>query len=222
MLFRSALPSGVAANTVYEGYSPAGSVTLAPAVTGGSPAYSYNWSNGTTGASATVSPSVNSTYTLIVTDANGCADTAIKAIAVVDVRAGKKLDKVAVCHKGGTNEISSGTVADHLAHGDMLGSCNTPNYASSARSMEKDAIAELTVAASPNPTTDYFILSIKGNGSNKKIKLRVIDLLGRSVERMDNVSANQSIRIGSNYLSGTYFAEVIQGDKKVVIQLSKQ
>ena len=41
-----ALPSGVLANTVYIGYAPASSITLTASAIGGTPAYSYNWSNG--------------------------------------------------------------------------------------------------------------------------------------------------------------------------------
>jgi hypothetical protein len=53
-----ALPSGTLANTVYIGYSPASSVTLAASASGGAPGYTYSWSNGSTLSATTVSPTV--------------------------------------------------------------------------------------------------------------------------------------------------------------------
>jgi len=47
--------------------------TIISAVTGGTPLYIYNWSNGATTANLTSVPA--GSYTLIVTDANGCVDT---------------------------------------------------------------------------------------------------------------------------------------------------
>ena len=67
-----ALPSGTLANTVYIGYSPASSIKLVSNVTGGSTPYQYLWSNGSTNGFVNVSPTVNTNYSLTVTDANGC------------------------------------------------------------------------------------------------------------------------------------------------------
>ena len=53
-----------------------GSATVS--VSGGTASYSYNWSNGNTGA--TISTNVSGTYTVTVTDANGCTDDATVTI----------------------------------------------------------------------------------------------------------------------------------------------
>src|SRR6185503_9889971 len=57
-----ALSSGVLANTVYIGYSPASSIPMTASASGGTPGYSYSWSSGSTASTATVSPTVNTTY----------------------------------------------------------------------------------------------------------------------------------------------------------------
>jgi hypothetical protein len=207
-----ALPSGVLANTAYVGYSPAGSVTLNSTVTGGASAYSYNWSNGATDASATMTPDVNTTYTLMVTDANGCSATASKAIAVLDVRTSKKAHKVAICHKGKTNEISSESVSDHLNHGDMLGSCSSTN----------PAFSKLSMSAYPNPTASYFTLTITAENPSDKISIKVYDLFGRIIDKKENLRGNQNIRLGDKYPHGVYFAEVTSGGEKVAVKLVKQ
>lgn len=125
-----AVNPGGNANTIYIGYGPT-SLTLTANASGGTAPYSYWWSTGATSQSITVSPSSTGVYTylVIVTDAKGCYSYVIKKIKVVDVRCGR--DKVTVCHIPPGNPkkadeicISKNAVADHLAHGDHLGSCH--------------------------------------------------------------------------------------------------
>jgi hypothetical protein len=122
-----ALPSGTLANTVYIGYSPASSITLAASASGGAPGYTYSWSNGSTSSTTTVSPIANTTYIVTITDQNNCQASANKQIVVLDIRGGKKLDKIMVCHNQSgtpkTMEVSQSETAIHLSHGDMLGAC---------------------------------------------------------------------------------------------------
>ncbi len=75
-------------------------------------------------------PEVTTTYTVTVTDENGCTDTDEVTVFVNDIRCGKKMDKVLVCHipPGNTGEahticISPNAVQAHLDHGDYLGEC---------------------------------------------------------------------------------------------------
>jgi hypothetical protein len=93
------LPSGTLANTVYIGYAPASSINLVSNISGGISPYQYLWSNGSTNASVTVSPTVNTNYSLTITDANGCQATDVTSISVKDIRAGN--NKVYICHKPG-------------------------------------------------------------------------------------------------------------------------
>jgi hypothetical protein len=218
----NALPLGVVANTVYIGYSPAARLTLTPVVTGGAPSYTYNWSNGTTGASAIVNPVVKTAYTVTVTDANSCQAATTKTIDVRDVRAGKKLDKVAVCHKAVSVEIGSAEVAEHLAHGDLLGECvgTPPSY--SAREAIADVIRFLSsIVVYPNPTTRYFILSCNTKIANGKINIRVTDLFGRVIEKKENLDGIQNLQLGANYPRGVYFVEVSQESQRVVLPVVK-
>ena len=55
------------------------SVSFSANVSGGTVPYSYSWSNGISGASIQVSPSVNSVYSVIVTDDNGCVKQSASA-----------------------------------------------------------------------------------------------------------------------------------------------
>jgi gliding motility-associated-like protein len=57
-------------------------ITITSNTVGGSPAYGYLWSNAGTTTSISVSPTTTTTYSIIVTDANGCTDTASATIVV--------------------------------------------------------------------------------------------------------------------------------------------
>ncbi|HEV8273150.1 MAG TPA: CHRD domain-containing protein, partial [Chitinophagaceae bacterium] len=118
-----ALPGGVLANTVYPAYTPASSLMLQANVNGGTGPYSYSWSTGATTSSITVSPTTTTNYSLAVKDQNGCPGSATKTVNVVNISGGNKGDKIVVCHHGNSLTIAGPGVADHLSHGDMLGSC---------------------------------------------------------------------------------------------------
>jgi len=114
---------------VILGYGP-DCATLTGIAEGGVAPYSYSWSPGGSTrdqASTEVCPEFTTTYTLTVTDANGCNRTDKVTVFVNDVRCGNKMDKVKVCHKGKEICIESKDVEDHLAHGDVLGGCKTSN-----------------------------------------------------------------------------------------------
>ncbi len=209
-----ALGTGVLANTVYIGYSPASSITLRSKVSGGTPAYSYNWSGGSAVDSATVSPTTNTTYNLTVIDANGCQASATKTITAIVVKGITNMDNILICHKSNsqtnTLEVAQNTVFDHLSHGDLLGSCNTSN-----------SPAELVVTGFPNPSSGSFIVTIEGGNVSEIISVKVTNMSGRTVEQIDNLFTNQSFRIGHKYLPGLYFLEVFQGNRRKSIKLLK-
>ena len=216
-----ALPTGTLANTVYIGYAPASSLTLTANASGGTPSYSYSWSNGATTSTASVSPTTATTYTLTVTDANGCQATAEKAIDVLDIRAGKKSDKVNICHQTGTGVfnvvVSQAEVPIHLSHGDMLGACTVTTTTALARFAEAGS-NRFVVQVLPNPSTSVFTLQIE-TVQTMPMNLRVLDIQGRVLEQRSNISPTQKLTIGEGFHSGIYFAEITQGTERKVIKL---
>ncbi len=218
-----ALPTGTLPNTVYIGYAPASSITLTASASNGTTAYNYSWSNGSTTATATVSPLTATVYTVTVIDANGCTATAEKAIDVLDIRGGKKLDKVNICHTTGSGShgitISSNAVADHLAHGDMLGACVTTQSAAATR-VTVAAAATLAVQVLPNPSTSVFTLLVSSQRT-ERIVVRVLDVQGRVLEQQISNAQSQSIKVGEGFRPGIYFAEIIQGNERKLIKLLK-
>lgn len=89
---------------------------------------------------------------------------------------------------------------------------------------EKTTIAtteeDLKVTVLPNPTSTYFSLKIESK-YNTPVNLRVMDSRGRVVDSKSKVGANSTIQVGHKYASGTYFAELIQGSQRKVVQLIK-
>lgn len=215
-----ALPKGVLPNTVYPAYAPASTLTLQASVSGGTGPYSYSWSNGSTTASAVVSPTWTTTYSLTVKDQNGCAGTASKTINVVDISDGKKGDKIIICHNKQSITVATAAVAAHLQHGDMLGNCESTDRAGTARTTHLQTEADLSVKVMANPSPNRFDIQIR-SVSDHEMKLTVYDNLGRVIEVRPSLRGNQVIHLGSSYKQGTYLVVIVQGTQKQVLRLVK-
>jgi len=212
-----ALPAGVLPNTVYPAYAPASSLMLQANVSGGTGPYSYNWSNGATTSSVTVSPAATTTYSLSVHDQNGCPGSATKTVNVVNISGGNKGDKIVVCHHGNALTIASPAVADHLLHGDMLGSCEPISVRVRSTDVRETDFAIRVLA---NPSPNHFEIQIRGKADNN-IRLTVYDNLGRVIETRSSLPSNQTVRLGSFYHSGIYLVEIVQGTHKQTLKLVK-
>ena len=158
--------------------------------------------------------------------------------------------KVYICHKLSTSskQTMQVLVSDVPAHigngssntcgstnGDVLGSCGQTACNASTVTEDKPVIIvskkeltadintteeELKVTVMPNPTTTYFTVKFESKYETL-INMRVMDGRGRVVDAASKIGANSTIQIGHNYSSGTYYAEIIQGNKRKVIQLIK-
>ncbi len=78
----------------------------------------------------------------------------------------------------------------------------------------------LKVTASPNPSSDHFVLRIKSSDQNSVI-LRILDASGQTISAKPGISPNSTINVGNEWRGGVYFAEVIQGNKRAVVKLVK-
>jgi CHRD domain len=212
-----ALPGGVLANTVYPAYAPASSLMLQANVTGGTSPYSYNWSNGATTSSVTVSPVATTTYSLSVKDQYGCPGSATKTINVLNISGGKNGNKIVICHRGNSLTIGSSGVADHLGHGDMLGSCESNSIIVQSRDISE---TDLAIKVLGNPSPNHFDIHILGKPDNS-IRLTVYDNMGRIIETKSSLPSNQIVRLGSSYHSGIYLVEIVQGTQRQILKLVK-
>ncbi|MDP3667496.1 MAG: LamG-like jellyroll fold domain-containing protein, partial [Sediminibacterium sp.] len=99
---------------------------------------------------------------------------------------------------------------------------NTVNQTVSQEKMVNIASTEeeLKITVMPNPSTTYFTLKFESK-YQAPVNLRVMDVNGRVVDAKSKISPNSTIQIGAGYTSGNYFAEMMQGTQRKVIQLIK-
>ncbi|TDH29192.1 T9SS type A sorting domain-containing protein [Segetibacter sp. 3557_3] len=71
-----------------------------------------------------------------------------------------------------------------------------------------------------NPSNGAFNLRLSGS-SAEKISIRVMDAQGRIMEQRQNVPFEQVLRLGSDYQSGIYVAEIMQGSTRRQVKLVK-
>jgi hypothetical protein len=208
---------------VFPDYQPLSSLTLMSSVIDdGSQPHTYLWSTGETTSGITVSPTVSTTYTLTVTQANGCVAGAAITVNVADVRCGNKMDKVIVCHNAGDNKtveicVSPNAVPAHLAHGDKLGYCDS-NVLKSA------TIPESFMNIYPNPSTRDASLEFMVD-EDVYTTIDLFDLAGNHLMSVFNEKACARVTyqvIVPRQKAGAYLVKMKKGNaseiKKLVFQ----
>jgi hypothetical protein len=80
---------------------------------------------------------------------------------------------------------------------------------------------KLEISVRPNPSLNYFMLTIRGSGS-QPVTIKIFDILGRVVSTRSNVNPTSTIYIGHEYLPGVYFVQATQGNQVVRFKLVKQ
>ncbi|MEO7265037.1 MAG: T9SS type A sorting domain-containing protein, partial [Ferruginibacter sp.] len=78
------------------------------------------------------------------------------------------------------------------------------------------------VKASPNPSKDFFNLTIISDNRVEVITLRVIDFQGRVMETRNGLRSGQTIQVGNNLRPGTYLIETVQGKDRRSQTIIKQ
>ncbi len=248
---------GVATN-IYLGYGSQSATLKVNAPSSGAP-YTYQWSgsavnqlNSKTSATPVFSPTDDGSYTftVTVTNKNGCKSTASITFCVKDIRVSSSQncygddddDDDYRCHRynynstrvyinyyGQNYQVNVSQVGCYVRQGCFtayLGrnnqSCGAVYSRGAVKPEEVPVLNQpISVKATPNPTTNYFVLQIKGGVEDKDVNVSVVDALGREVYRQITVS-NSLVTFGHNLSNGVYYAEVIQGTEKKTVKLMKQ
>jgi len=207
--------------TVYYGYPDSACTDLVvQSSSGGVPPYSYSWSNGAPSDSIHVCPSTTTTYTVTITDQNGCTDTSNVKVCVIDVRCGNpNQNKVELCHMISnppvTICVSVNAVQTHLDHGDLLGGCNVSSSCdgqiSEKRGGNQSQSGTHNISTYPNPFSTE--TNIKFSISNDGVAiLELYDMSGKKIKQLyqSEVSAGQtySTNVDMRQLTpGLYFCK---------------
>lgn len=216
---------------VYYGYPPAACATLSwSGESGGTPPYSIHWNTGETTQSITVCPTSTTVYTVTITDANNGTFSDEVKICVVDVRCGKKLDKVQVCHNGHDQCIAKPAVPALLKQGALLGYCGTDLTCTDSKSgiINSEENAEvtndgtITFNAFPNPFSANASITFTCPEEGF-VKAKLIDHYGKeTVVLFDNKVEKEvlySVEIDGSKLSpGLYFCVLQHSDGTMKIK----
>jgi hypothetical protein len=98
---------------------------------------------------------------------------------------------------------------------------NTNQAVAMSEVVQEAADAKFGLKAFPNPSRTQFSVHVESSDRNGKINLRVYDLSGRTVRVIPNLTAGQTIQLGSEYRPGIYFVEMIQGKNRTQVKLVK-
>jgi hypothetical protein len=191
---------------------------------GGVNPYSFSWSpenSSPNHATTEVCPEVTTTYTLTVTDANGCERTDDVTIFVNDVRCGSQLNKVLMCHNGQEICISGESVEDHLDHGDELGGCNSNAFIHPSNPVDAIEIPDQIILTDdskpfpdfikvfPNPSNDILYFTT-GQDEFQSCHLMIKDMTGHLV--METYTGERQINI-STLVPGMYSLQIQSGNR---------
>jgi hypothetical protein len=135
------------------------------------------------------------------------------------------MDKVTICQvvkgKQTTSCVLEKDVAAYLANGATLGACAAPAATTRVIRTKETAIPQLLISASPNPTTEYFTVNITTGNSSEGVQLKVLDVLGRTIESRQNITTS-IVTLGQNYKQGVYIIEITQGRERAFVKVLKR
>ncbi|MGZ4097117.1 MAG: T9SS type A sorting domain-containing protein, partial [Bacteroidia bacterium] len=87
-------------------------------------------------------------------------------------------------------------------------------------SEDKAIVNGLEVSASPNPTNNYFTISVNSN-NKEEIMLQVFNQNGQTMDTRRNIIPGSAIRFGDKYIPGAYYVRIMQGKEHKEIKLIK-
>ena len=230
---------------VVAGISPLNCADLEVVTIGGTPPFSYSWmeTNGTAAGNTqaiTVCPMVSTTYMVTVIDADGCIATG--NVDVIAVSSGCSGNKIMVCHVASnkTKCYNPNAAASHLAHGDYLGACGSPDPCSESTTFDNstvvaDKMMEMPLSREaakpkanrglliyPNPSSVEITLEFQANkGTVVVVEVRdPFQQLMKST-RFIGQSENEVVIDIADLSAGLYLVSVKQGDlymtKKLIV-----
>jgi hypothetical protein len=198
---------------------------------GSNGSYSYNWSNGSTDATAT--QLLEGTYTVTVTDAGSCTTEATETVTYVnelpvvdlgpDAAIGAPQEITLSTGATGAHQWSTGATTEDLTFvleydttiwvvvAANNGCANTDTINIQAVLGVSNGQASANIQLYPNPTDDQLTINIEGVQA-EEVTIQVLDYNGQLVDeqRYNNIATRHQaeLRMG-NYSQGVYFINVL-------------
>ena len=214
--------------TIYRGYGPQCATLTAPSVSGGTAPYSYRWNTGATSSSIQACPTRTTTYTVVITDKNGCRLVRRFTINVIDVRCGKNLERIIICENGHETEcVPRGQVQRHLRDGDKLGFCpgdhSIDEYYRPLPDEKAAPVITYKVSNYPNPFTGSTTIQYS-LPYDSKVSLKVYDVMGREVSTLvdgNKTAGNYTVEFNPANSGNYYYRLNAIAKEKVFNQMGK-
>jgi M6 family metalloprotease-like protein len=205
-----------------EGWPYSACADLSATGAGGTPPYTYAWSDGQNGQDVEVCPDVCTQYYVTITDANGCTkvDSLIVYAIIVECMTNNNQNlKYLLCHNGKTICTSFSSTEAHLIHGDVLGACGDIGDQGCEEILPYDGLPinpvdydvtniEPELQLAPNPTSDWVDVHI-GIDSPKLFEMELYDLQGRKLHsfgKFDLLKGYHDIRLDlAAFQAGSYW-----------------
>ena len=204
---------------IYLGYGPQ-SVRLQ--ASGGQ---TYQWAPASNLSNASIAdpvftPTQAGKYPFTVTASNGCQTTASASvtITVIDVRSGKKDNKVVICHKGKELSVDAGSVGDHLGHGDQLGACGSSS-ANGRRGVEEQT--ELEVQVLGNPLSGEQVEALISGAAGQALRVELVNLQGLVMDQQqfEQAEPQQRVVLQVGSIPGLYLLRVSTGAQQKTLKV---
>lgn len=208
-----------------EGWPYSACADLSATASGGTPPYSYEWSDGQSGQDIEVCPDVCTQYFVTITDNNGCekVDSLIVYAIIVECMNGQNQNlKYLLCHKGKTICTSFSATETHLIHGDVLGACGDIGDQGCEDILPLHEIPDIPIEYTdmnehhedfhlvPNPASDLVNVFFQLEAPST-IELSLFDLQGKrmhSFGKYELAKGENGIRLSlSEFQSGCYLLQ---------------
>jgi hypothetical protein len=79
---------------------------------------------------------------------------------------------------------------------------------------------KFSLIATPNPSQSNFILNISIRDTREKAMLLIYNNSGILIEKRE-IMSNQKIQLGESYISGSYYAMLVQGSETRIVKMIK-
>jgi hypothetical protein len=191
----------------------------------GNPQSQKTISSGNYGVTVTLMDTA--TFTVSVTDANGCTATCTTVVYAEDVRcfAGNSgISKVTLCHKTGSTKnpcvkicVDDAAVQSHLDHGDKFGTCPSNCIWKEDEVMFDD---HGSLAVYPNPNNGQFVIDFIGEEA--PLEVIIMNLVGQRVyvhSEPNFTGELQHVLDLGKLSSGSYYVNVINGEHRYTQQI---
>ncbi len=194
----------------------------------GTPPFTFSWNTSAVGADVTVCPTVTTNYSVTITDANGCTDTEMAVVNVVNACC--EGTNVIVCVGTETLCVDSDAVAALIDEGATVGPC-----AEGGRKIAKNNTAindnknVSAVNVYPNPFTENAVFEVKLKETSS-VKIEVMDYTGKKINELNNSSLvagtykfnwNGNNAAGNSVANGIYFCRIIVNQDIQTVKVQK-